>query len=136
MRAQFKVSNKLIIDVDAPKQKDLFKCLASAQEVFGEECCGLCGSKNIGPIWRTSTKVEGKKVETFEFPEWKCFDCPGRLAMGTINDDTGTLYPIRKLSPETGLPVTKEESKRGVQGVYGKSRGWHKWQKKGGGDDE
>lgn len=141
MKAVYQVNPKLSVELDAPKQKDLFKALASAQEVFGEKRCGLCGCTDIIPVWRTVTTIKGKKTETHEFPEYHCQGlikdeqtgkqarCGARLAMGTINDDTGTIYPTRKLK-ENGQPLTKEERDKGVEGKYGRHNGWHRFEKK------
>lgn len=143
MEAQVKVGAATIIKVEAAKQKDLFKAIASAHEVFGEKCCGLCGSANITPVWRVVTVVKGKKTETYEYPEYHCQGrldsgkrCGGRLSMGTINDDSGTLYPNRKLR-EDGQPVAKEDRESGVEGKYGPHNGWYRYQpehKTGGGE--
>lgn len=132
MKAQVKVNSTTIVEVEAGKQKDLFKAIASAHEVFGEKKCGLCGGTDILPVWRTVTTVKGKKTETYEYPEYHCQGvaqgkrCGARLALGTINDDSGTLYPTRKLLPN-GQPVTKEQRDKGETGTYGAHRGWHRF---------
>jgi hypothetical protein len=144
MKAQVKVGPGLIIEVEAGKQKDLYKLIASAHEVFGEKCCGLCGSENIVPVWRTVSVARGKKMETFEFPEWHCNGvlenkerCGARLSLGTINDDSGTLFPQRRLVFEPkdvkrthGRPATKEEKEKGINGEYGRHRGWTRFKGK------
>lgn len=143
MKAQVKVSPSVVVEVEAPKQKDLFKTMASMFEVFGVKKCGLCGSPDIVPVWRSVTKVEGKKMETFEYPEYHCKDhledgrrCGARLALGTINDDTGTLFPIRKLvdTPQGQRPPNKDEKKAG-KGAFGPHEGWHRFVPKGGDED-
>lgn len=125
MKAQVKVSPSVILEIEAPKQKDLFKAMASAHEVFGEKECGLCKSTNIFPVWRTATKTTGKKIETFEYPEYHCKDCRARFSLGVINDDTGTLFPKRKLLPNGQPPAKGEEDKA----VYGPHNGWSKYKK-------
>ncbi len=133
MKAQVKVSPVVIIEIEAVKQKDLFKAIASAHEVFGEKKCGLCGCTDILPVWRTVTQIVGKKSDTFEFPEYHCqgYDktankrCGARLALGTMNDDSGTIYPNRKLVNGERLP-NKDERKKGL-GTYGPHRGWHRF---------
>lgn len=148
MKAQVKVSSSTIIDVEAGKQKDLFKGIASAHEVFGEKRCGLCGCESITPVWRTVTVVKGKKTDFFEFPEWHCNGlvevkedgntfkrrCGARLALGTINDDTGTLFPQRRLifkeddkSKEFGRQPSKEEKDNGIMGEYSRGQGWTRY---------
>jgi hypothetical protein len=135
VKAQVKVTPTTIVEVEAAKQKDLFKAIASAHEVFGEKRCGLCGSTEIVPAWRTVTVVKGKKTETYEYPEYHCHGkdengqrCGARLALGTINDESGTLYPTRKLK-EDGQPLTKEDRDAGIEGRYGRHQGWHRWKK-------
>jgi hypothetical protein len=135
MKIQVKVAPGIIVDVEGQKQKDLFKAVASAHEVFGAKNCGLCGSTDILPTWRTVTTVKGKKTETYEYPEYQCQArddsgrrCGARLALGTINDDTGTLFPIRKLV-DGKRPATKAEKEAGNSGTYGPHNGWHRWEK-------
>lgn len=143
MKAQVKVSPTTIVEVEAAKQKDLFKAIASAVEVLGVKRCAICGSTDITPVWRTVTKVEGKKVESFEYPEYHCQGrledgrrCGARLAMGTINDETGTLFPIKKLvdTPNGQRPPNKEEKKAG-KGSFGPHDGWHRFTMKPGDED-
>lgn len=148
MKAQVKVGPNTIIDIEAGKQKDLFKGIASAHEVFGEKSCGLCGCTNITPTWRTVTVVKGKKTETFEFPEYHCQGvlengrrCGARLSLGTINDDTGTLYPQRRLiieggKKDQGRPPSKQEKEEGVTGDYGPHNGWTRYRGKVNQNDE
>jgi hypothetical protein len=142
MKAQVKVTPSTIVEVEGGKQKDLFKAIASAQEVFGEKKCGLCGSENIRTVWRTVTTVKGKKTETFEFPEYRCQGklddgkfCNGKLSLGTINDDTGTLYPQRRLLLDDrpwdmGRTPTKAERDQGISGDYGRHNGWTRYRGK------
>lgn len=133
MKAQIKVSPSTIIEVEADKQKDLFKAVTSAHEVFGEKCCGLCGSTNIRPVWRTATRHIGKKVEVFDYPEYRCDNvldngqrCGARLSIGTINDDTGTLFPVRRLI-DGKRPATKAEKDQNINGSYGPHNGWYRF---------
>lgn len=130
MKCQVKVSPSTIVEVEGAKQKDVFKAIASAHEVFGEKQCGCCGSTNIVPAWRTVTVLKGKKSETYEFPEYHCKAvndggrrCGARLSLGTINDDTGTLFPQRKLV-DGKRPPTKKEKEAGINGDYGPTQGW------------
>lgn len=123
MKIQFKVRANTVIELEAGKQKDLFKMMASAQEVFGDKCCGLCKSEQIYPAWRTATKIDGRKVEVFDFPEMRCSGCGAKLTFGTINDDTGTLFPQRRLLPN-GKPPGKAD---GDQAKYGDHNGWTRW---------
>lgn len=123
MKATLKVHPSLVLEISIDKQKDLFKALASAQEVFGEKECGLCKSTNIVFAWRTATKMVGKKQEFYDYPEMHCKDCRARLAFGTIHDDTGTLFPTRKLLPN-GQPAPKADKDKAVFGTH---NGWSKY---------
>jgi hypothetical protein len=78
MKAQFKVRPNLIIEVEEDKQVNLFKSLASIQEVFGENKCGKCGL------------------------ELKCNACYAKLAISPHDSDAGTLYPNRTKKDEAG----------------------------------
>jgi hypothetical protein len=129
MKMNVKVSPSRVIELQAEKQKDLFKALASAHEVFGEKECGLCKCPDIVPVWRTATRMTGKKVETFEFPEYHCQNpkCRARLSLGTINDDTGTLFPQRRLMPDGKVPG-KQDNKEHAR--HGDHRGWTTWRPK------
>lgn len=135
MKATIQPNRGISVEVEGASQKDLFKAVASAHEVFGERNCALCGSDLIVQAWRKVTVVKGKKTEEYEYPEYRCLArlkdgtaCRARLALGTINDDTGTLYPIRKLvdTPSGQRPPNKEENEQG-KGAYGPHRGWHRF---------
>jgi hypothetical protein len=111
MKAIFQVRPDLSVEVEGETQKDLFRELAGVAEVFGERQCGLCGSEDIVPAFRTVT--QGKK--SFEYPEWHCPGCGARLAMGSMMEG-GRLFPHRKLD-SSGKPDREH-------GTAGKHRGW------------
>jgi hypothetical protein len=111
MKATFQVRSDLCVEVEAETQKDLFRELAAAAEIFGERQCGLCSSANIVPIFRTVT--QGKK--TFEYPEWACQACGAKLAMGSMMEG-GRLFPHRKLDA-SGKPDREH-------GTTGQHHGW------------
>ncbi len=120
MKAQVKVNPTTIVEVEAETQKDLFREVASAHEIFGEKVCGLCGCERIVPHWRTATRVTGKKSETFEYSEWRCTnqDCRARLSLGVMNDGSDRLFPNRKLTAE---------GKPSLEGSYGEHQGWSRY---------
>lgn len=119
----------ITLKVDGASQKELFRNLASATEVFGESECGICGSKNIRIVWRTVMKQEGRQMKNYEYPEWHCMqpDCRARLAMSLNNDNSGTLYPKRALEKGTGRPLKVSEDKKGAD--YS-TNGWSKFKGK------
>lgn len=110
---RLKVGN---IEVEAETQKELFQLISSAHEVFNEKRCGLCGSEEITPVYRTVS--QGKK--TFEYPEYHCQNpqCRARLSLGCAMEG-GTLFPHRKLD-EQGKPDREN-------GKWGKHNGWTKF---------
>lgn len=94
MKAQFKVRANLILEIEADKQAELFRALASAQEVFGAAHCVKCKSTNL------SFNVRQNK-EDDDFFEIICGDCYAKLAMGQ-HKKGGTLYPQRQRQNEDG----------------------------------
>lgn len=104
MKVTYKANDKLTFELEASGQKEIFKELALIQEIFSEEKCGLCGSKNLKFIVRN---VEGN-----DYYELRCSDCGALLAFGQ-HKKGGTLFPKRKDDNNNWLP----------------NNGWHKWQK-------
>lgn len=107
-------TNFATFEITAETQKDLFKQISQVYEVFGENSCGLCGSEEIVPVWRTVP--QGKKI--YEYPEYKCAKCNAKLSMGCMMEGGG-LFPKRKLDPN-GKPDLEH-------GTYGEHRGWTKY---------
>ena len=105
MKASYKLSDKLQFEVEGEGQKEIFKEIASIQEIFGETACGMCGSENIKFVVRV--------VEDNEYYELRCMDCGATLAFGQ-HKQGGTLFPKRK----------------DEKGEYMPNRGWYKWQGK------
>lgn len=102
MKANYRVNEKLEFEVEAGGQKEMFKELATLQEIFGEEDCQLCHKKNIKFVVRT--------VEDNDYFELRCNDCGAILSFGQ-HKKGGTLFPKRKDDNNTYLP----------------NKGWHKW---------
>lgn len=98
-----------IVKVSGETQRDAFAEMAAAVEVFGETNCGLCGSANVRPVHRT--------VDKFHFYEYACNDCDARLSLGQLSDNSGGLFPVRRLIPATGKPDFK-------LGTPGRHKGW------------
>ena len=67
--------------------KEVFKELSSAAEVFGQDTCGACGSKNVTPVCR---EVEGNT-----YYEMRCNACGCALGYGQRKAD-GVLFPRRR----------------------------------------
>ncbi len=88
MKAQLRVRGNLTIELEGEKQRDLFRAIASAQEVFGERCCGKCGSSDL------RFRVRRNRDEQ-EFFELLCLRCYAVLEFG-VHKTGGTLFPRRK----------------------------------------
>ena len=78
--------------------------MATIQEIFGEEKCGVCGSTNLRFVVRN--------VESNDYFELRCVNCSALLAFGQ-HKKGGTLFPKRKDDNNNYLPTN----------------GWHKWTK-------
>ena len=98
MKAQLKVRGNLVIELDGEKQRDLFRAIASAQEVFGERACGKCGSQDL------RFRVRRNRDEQ-EFFELLCLRCWAVLEFG-CHKSGGTLFPRRRKGDEGGRQET------------------------------
>jgi len=95
--------NNVALEVVAETQKEIFAQLASAQEIFMEPCCAQCGGEYKFQV-RTVNKMNGKKPETYEYPELVCLnkECRAKLSFGT-HQEGSTLFPKRgAMNEETG----------------------------------
>ena len=98
-------SGPLEITVEGGNSKELFKSLASAEEIFAaDRQCGLCGGEDLRHRVRQTTD--------YEFFELVCFACSATLAYGQRKSD-GQLFPRRKGEDAKPLP----------------NNGWAKWSK-------
>lgn len=104
MKLNYKINDKLSVEIEGAGQKEIFKELAVLQEVFGENTCGMCSS--------TSIKFMSRNVDDNDYYELRCSDCGAILAFGQ-HKKGNTLFPKRKDD----------------QGNYLPNKGWHKWQK-------
>jgi hypothetical protein len=104
MEAQYKTRNgNLTVKVTGETQKDIFRELARAQDVF--ECeteCGLCQSAQI--------KFSVRTVDDNEYYTLRCA-CGAEFSFGQ-HKKGGSLFPKRK--DEHGKPLP--------------NRGWAKWE--------
>lgn len=104
MKALYNVNGKLQFEVEGSGQKELFKELATIQEIFGEEKCGVCGKDSIRFVVRN--------IDDNDYYELRCSDCGSVLAFGQ-HKKGGTLFPKRKDDDGKYLP----------------NKGWYKWNK-------
>jgi RNase P subunit RPR2 len=103
MKASFKVSQVMTVDVEAENQRELFEKLGSIQEVFGHNVCGKC-KKSILKFTVRTDKDENKYYEI------RCVSCQARLQFG-CHKKGGGLFPKRKDGNDNWLP----------------DNGWMKW---------
>lgn len=104
MKLKYKVSDRLEFELEAAGQKEVFKELATIQEIFGEEKCGSCGQNSLRFVVRN--------VDDNDYYELRCNDCGAVLAFGQ-HKKGATLFPKRKDDNGNYLP----------------NKGWHKWSK-------
>lgn len=104
MKLKFKPSDKLEFELEGSGQKEIFKELATVQEIFSEDRCGLCKKENI--------KFVVRNVEDNDYYEMRCLSCGAALSFGQ-HKKGGTLFPKRK-----------DEN-----GNWLENSGWYKWQK-------
>ena len=102
MKILYKANDKLQFELEGTGQKEVFKELATIQEIFSEDKCGLCNKNSIKYVCRN---VEGN-----DYYELKCNDCGAVLSFGQ-HKKGGTLFPKRKDD----------------DGAYLPNRGWYKW---------
>lgn len=104
MKVKYKPNSKLEFELEGSGQKEIFKELATVQEIFSEEKCGLCQKDHI--------KFVVRNVEGNDYYEMRCLSCGAALAFGQ-HKKGGTLFPKRKDENNNWLD----------------NNGWHKWQK-------
>lgn len=110
MEVQYKVSNVCTIKIAGDGQKDIFKELASAVEIFGQVSeCGACGSQAVPRV---------RIVEDNHFHEAACTNskCRAVLAFGA-HKKNGSLFPKRKDAdgnwlPSNGWTIFKPDAKK------------------------
>ena len=102
--------------VEESSVKKIWESLASINEIFGDEKCGCCGSKNITPSFR----IVEKNKKSYDYYEMKCLEpkCRARLSYGQHQEGDG-IFPHRKLG-EDGRPDR-------ANGQYGPHNGWSRY---------
>jgi len=104
MKVKFKPSPKIEFELEGSGQKEVFKELATVQEIFSEEHCGVCKKDNI--------KYVVRNVDDNDYYELRCLSCGAALSFGQ-HKKGGTLFPKRK-----------DENNNWLE-----NGGWYKWQK-------
>jgi DNA-directed RNA polymerase subunit RPC12/RpoP len=85
----------LSFEVEGETQRDVFKEIASFEEVFGANTCGKCSSTNVRFVVREN---DGN-----EYFEVRCTDCGAKLSFGS-HKKGGGLFPRRKDADGNWLP--------------------------------
>jgi DNA-directed RNA polymerase subunit RPC12/RpoP len=124
MKVNYKSKNgRLGCEFEGKGHLDIWKQIASFQEVFEEEKCGKCGKDNIKYVLRVAQ--DGK--DEYEYPELRCNSCGAKLSFGTMKDGNGTLFPIR--FEREGKEYKKDANGKSIpKGSYG----WVKYNKETG----
>jgi len=97
----------MTIELEADTQTALVQQLSAFSEVFEEDTCQKCKSKNL----RWSVRKSESKGKTFSYNELRCKDCGAKLAFGVLDDGSHGLFPKRK------------DADGKIKGNYG----WVKW---------
>jgi len=92
MQVQVKVSPRIIIIAEGPKETEVFEQLAQMQEVFGQQKCGKCNCEDLRFVVR--------EIDDNKFYELRCTNikCRAVLSFG-CNKKGFTLFPKRKGEP-------------------------------------
>jgi len=104
MKVLLKVSDKITVELEAKDQQDMFKQIASFEEVFGVDKCGKCKSTDLKYILRMN--------DGDEYFELHCQKCFAKFAFG-CHKKSDTVFPKRKDKEGNFLP----------------DNGWVKWDK-------
>jgi hypothetical protein len=120
MKAEFQATQSVRVEVEGESPAELFESLASAQEAFVHECCGMCKCPNLKFLVRTDE-------EENKYYEMKCtnFSCGARLPFGQNKKPKGALYPKRRWTTLS----EKEKENRGPEPKNGylPNGGWYKY---------
>jgi hypothetical protein len=97
---------KILIKVEAESQKELFRQIAQAQDIFDIEMkCGACGSLDI--------HFQVRSIKGNDFFELVCPKCNAQFKFGQ-HKVGGTLYP----KSDEGWVVWKKGDDDGYRGEY------------------
>jgi DNA-directed RNA polymerase subunit RPC12/RpoP len=126
MKVNYKNKNgRLSCEFEGKGHLDVWRQIASFQEVFEEEKCGKCGKDNLRFNLRISSDAKGK--EEYEYPELRCLSCGAKLTFGIMKDGKETLFPVR--NEREGKEYKKDANGKLIpKGSYG----WVKYNKETG----
>lgn len=128
-KANIIVNDSVNIEVEGESTRELFKEIASVQEVFGEKKCGCCGCTDIRMVVR-------KNKDDEDFFEYQCQGflpgnkgrCRAYLALGQ-NKKGGGLFPIRALIENLvgGKPGPEHGKPDRERGKFNSQQGWTRY---------
>lgn len=96
MKATFKTRTGCLIETSqVDTEKDLFRAIAKAQEIFSaDDCCGSCGGQDIS--------FRHRIIDENEYFELACRGCTATLKFG--QSKKGSLFPKLKDKDGAWLP--------------------------------
>ena len=126
MKVNYTTNNgRLTFEFEAENHVGAWKQLASIQEVFEEDKCRKCDSKELVFTVRKSSYTDEKgKEKDCDYHELRCKKCQAKLAFGVLDDGSYSLFPKRK-DKEGNWLGTKTNAKGETVPAYG----WVKWNK-------
>lgn len=110
MEATYKTrTGHLMIKVEAPNQKQLFKALAETQDIFEADTqCGCCHSPKI--------RFSVRNTDKGDYYELRCEDCKAQLTYGQHRNEK-TLFLKRDAGdPNRGWKVWRPAAGNGAAG--------------------
>jgi len=118
MKLQVKTSSTTIIEAEGKTEVELFKQVASLQEVFSEKRCGKCEKNNLKYVVREDSDQN-------EYFELLCLSCWAKLTYGqNKGEKVGQLYPRRFENKKQTVMGGQLEA-----GTKLPNNGWIKWNK-------
>lgn len=119
MKAIIKVTDYLSFEVEAEQEDELFKQIARTQEIFQQQDCGKCHSKDVKFVSRMDSSSN-------EWLEVTCQSCRAKLVFGRTKKG-GLVFPKIRW----GQLSEKQQEQRGDEKAYADShrdylpnRGW------------
>lgn len=122
MLANFKVSPKLTVQIDAETASELHASLAEVQEVFSYDKCGKCQDPDI----RYTHRLDDEENHYYEI---KCQKCGARLQLGSLKKPKGGLFAkVRWNSLSEGDQARRQDEKAYADKHFGllPDGGWSK----------
>lgn len=101
IRVTQKMGDRITVTIEANDDKEAFRKLGSAHEVYNIRMCGMQGCGG------TDLRFNLRENEGNQFPEVVCMKCYARLAYGQKKGTT-EIYPRRRFHKQHPLVVSKQ----------------------------